>query len=486
MLLLIFFPGFTMTDAEILPARKSSRGPFRDELNFAEFPLAALADTIPDGQKTLVYTDTIFDRGRNEPVTRKLTIAASHEHGLPTALDDEVILGLVQLTSKAQFTEKKVHFSRYELIKELDWRDEAKSYERIEQSLKRWLGVTLYYDKAWWSKEESCWVDESFHILEQVTLFDRERRERRRRAQPGDRLAGKSSFVWNEVVFNSFKSGYLKQLDFDLYKRLRSPISKRMYRFLDKRFYHRKRLEFDLREFACEKIGLSRNYHNGEIKRRLAPAIEELEAATFLAPLATGERFVSPARGEWRVVFVAAFGAERMAEAPEVKCERGETDLAGELVAFGVHASVAASLLREHDAACVREKLTYARDLVARKDKKVSRNPAGFLIAAIRGDFAVPKVARPRPAPPSPRTVAESASQEDGDRVAIDAYWEGLTEEERRELESRAVASADGFLAKQYHDGKERGGTLFLAARKSIIDAEIRRILTPTPETAAG
>src|SRR5262245_2737592 len=112
-----------MTDVEIISPMKSARGQYRDELNFAEFPLAALADTLPAGQKTLVYTDTIFDRGRNEPVTRKLTIAASHEHGLPTALDDEVILGLVQLTSKQQFTEKKVHFSRYELIKELEWRD---------------------------------------------------------------------------------------------------------------------------------------------------------------------------------------------------------------------------------------------------------------------------------------------------------------------------------------------------------------------------
>src|SRR5262245_30411844 len=185
-----------MSNTANLPSAKLSRGQYRDELNFAEFPLAALADTVPDGQNTLVYTDTIFDRGQNRPVTRKLTIAASQEHGLPTALDDEVILGLVQLTAKGNFADKKVHFSRYELIKELDWRDEAKSYDRVEQSLKRWLGVTLYYDKAWWSKEESCWVDESFHILEQVTLFDRERRERRRKSHPGDRLAGKSSFVW--------------------------------------------------------------------------------------------------------------------------------------------------------------------------------------------------------------------------------------------------------------------------------------------------
>src|ERR1051326_5963426 len=62
---------------------------YRDELNFAEFPLAALSDSVPDGQKTLVFSDTIFDRSRNAPVTRKLTITASDEYGLPTASDDE-------------------------------------------------------------------------------------------------------------------------------------------------------------------------------------------------------------------------------------------------------------------------------------------------------------------------------------------------------------------------------------------------------------
>ena len=87
-------------------------------------------------------------------MTRKLTITASDKYGLPTAMDDEVILGLVQLTGKADFTDRKVLFTRYELLKLLDWTDDTRNYNRLEQSLNRWLGVTLYYDKAWWSKEE--------------------------------------------------------------------------------------------------------------------------------------------------------------------------------------------------------------------------------------------------------------------------------------------------------------------------------------------
>jgi hypothetical protein len=66
----------------------------KDEMNFAEFPLAAIADRVPDDQKTLVFEDQIFDSGRSEMISRRLTITASEKYGLPTSLDDEVILGL--------------------------------------------------------------------------------------------------------------------------------------------------------------------------------------------------------------------------------------------------------------------------------------------------------------------------------------------------------------------------------------------------------
>jgi len=46
----------------------------------------------------------------------------------------------------------------------------------------------------------------------------------------------------------------------ELYRRLESPIAKRLYRLLDKRFYHKTQWTFDLRTFCCEHVGLSRSY----------------------------------------------------------------------------------------------------------------------------------------------------------------------------------------------------------------------------------
>ena len=63
-------------------------------MNLAEFPLAAIADRVPGNQKTLVFEDRIFDSGKSEMITRRLTISASDKYGLPTSLDSDVILGL--------------------------------------------------------------------------------------------------------------------------------------------------------------------------------------------------------------------------------------------------------------------------------------------------------------------------------------------------------------------------------------------------------
>ena len=57
-----------------------------------------VTDRVPEGEKTIRFQDRIFDERKGQFVTRKLLITASDEYGLPTAKDDEVILGLIQLT----------------------------------------------------------------------------------------------------------------------------------------------------------------------------------------------------------------------------------------------------------------------------------------------------------------------------------------------------------------------------------------------------
>ena len=63
-------------------------GQGKDELNFAEFPLATVSNRVLDGSKTVVFEGTGWDRRLGRRVARRLTISGSERYGLPTATDD--------------------------------------------------------------------------------------------------------------------------------------------------------------------------------------------------------------------------------------------------------------------------------------------------------------------------------------------------------------------------------------------------------------
>ncbi len=457
---------------EVMPQRNCEA---KDEMNLAEFPLCALAHRLKPEVKTLRFEDRIQDKSTGKTVARQLTITGSDAYGLPTELDDEVLLGLLQLTRLRGFEERKVHFTRHELIRILSWRDDSKSYARIEASLNRWTGVTLYWNKAWWNKDRKCWMDEKFHILDNVWLCHRGE------PAPDTGLtttgAPQSAFVWNETIFRSFTHGNLKSIDFEFFKSLKSAVAKRLYRFLDKRFYHRNRFEMGLRELGFEHIGLSRTYDTANLKRKLLTGIRELEARGFLQPLRKEEQFNKVRAGEWRVIFASALNAPQAQVAAPAP---GNEQLVQELIQRGVSVAAAQRAVSVFPTTRIRSQMEVFDWLVQRKDAKVSRNPAGFLMSSIRHEYAAPsafvptaserpKFTRGSGTKQKVKELREKAGQEQDDRreQAIAEFWSALSQSERQVLETRAFKEAKKFERELV----EGGGPFAETARKAILDA---------------
>ena len=143
----------------------------RDEMNLAEFPITLLTDRVPKDQKEAVYQDEIYDERTGRTLSRKLTIKAG-EVGLTGAADDEVILALIQLTRKTNnFTNRKVEFTRHELLQALGWSNAGPNYSRIETSLDRWMSVMLKYENAWRDNRTKTWTSkEAFILLSGMSL----------------------------------------------------------------------------------------------------------------------------------------------------------------------------------------------------------------------------------------------------------------------------------------------------------------------------
>ena len=373
------------------------------------------------------------------------------------------MVGLIQLTKRRNnYTDPKVSFSRYELIELLGWPQNGQSYQRIEEALHRWVGVVLMYENAWWDNSAKSWVDENFHILENVSLYDRERRRRTGKNSKGSKSRESeplplSSFRWNEVIFRSFQSGNLKQLDLEFYLKLRLPTTKRMFRFLDKRFYRLNRLEFDLKILACEHIGMSRTYKPTELKRRLRPAIEELEELGFLTPLPESERYAWHGRGVWRIILIRG-PMGRDAEEEATTAERSEWTEA--LIARGVRPKTAAKLATAFSIERVRAKIEVFDWLVKTSNKMIAKNAAGYLVQSIRNDYAPPsgyispddaerlaETERRLAETERRRRVSEAAEAERQARHEADlkARWADLDDDDRAEIAAFVKAANPGL-----------------------------------------
>ena len=157
-----------------VPGQKSPVKPLgslgRDEMNLAEFPITLLTDRVPKDQDEAIYQDEIYDELTGRVLTRKLTIQAG-KFGLATAIDDEVILALIQITKQTtNFGARKVEFYTNDLIKTLGWYDSGASYQRIQKSLDRWTSVYLKYENAWRDNRTKTWKTIGFHIIDKFEL----------------------------------------------------------------------------------------------------------------------------------------------------------------------------------------------------------------------------------------------------------------------------------------------------------------------------
>ena len=422
----------------------------KDEMNFAEFPIALLTDRVPKGHRSIKFEDKFYDEKRGRLITRKRVIEGSEEYGLPTATDDTVVLALIQLTKlKNDFTHREVEFTRLELIRMLGWQDEGRSYDRIKLSLQRLANVTYNYDNAWWDGRQKKWTTKIFHIIDTVEINDS-------RAATGQGGLFPSRVVWNEVVFDSFQAGFLRNIDFQLCMRLEHPTALRLYRLLGKRFYIKPDWTFDLKELAYEHIGLGRNYEGGtQIARKLQPAIDELEQVGFLEPLPADERF--PKRGrEWSVRFLrkaAAPSATLSITESTTAFTEGPSPLVTALTTRGITTMTAEELVQKYPAETIEAKLEVFNWLVGKEDKRVAKNPAGYLVDSIRKDYAAPKgfvskaerqrrleakQAKERKDAEERRRQQEEKARERAEQQAIDAYWASLTPKQQAEIDDQA------------------------------------------------
>jgi hypothetical protein len=454
-------------EADFFPEIVSQYQEGRDELNLAEFPIAAIGSRLDPSIKTIRFEDKMVDKSTGQLIHRQLTISASDKYGLPTAADDEVLLALLQMSRLQKFATPQVTFTITQLLTILGWEQTTYNRRRVQEAINRWTGVTLYYENAWRDKKSGQWVDASLHLIEYAEFY---RQGKDSMIAP----SGCSVVKWNDLIFRNFSEGNLKVLDFHLYRMLKSGTAKRLYRFLDKRFYMRSKLSFGLIAFAGDKIGLTRPYKINaktgtstldiaQLKRQLHKGIVELEDALFIVRCPESERFTKDFSGTWQVHFERYVDPKTAVVQPDLGLVVDDVSvLEGRLIGHGVSKAQARRLISEHDDARIEHQLDALEFHLAKGGDNAPKNRAGWLVKAINEDYPAPKgfksrvqiqqeaatrathqkrklevEARKQQAQIQRQQADESAYQ--AQQARVDAYLKTLTPQALAELEKKAL-----------------------------------------------
>jgi plasmid replication initiation protein len=269
----------------------------KDEMNLAEYPLSVLTHHIPRSRKTYTFAQHITDH-RGAIIKQSWSILGSDKYGLPTPYDDDVLIALLYCYKEQKPQEKKIHFSLYRLCQIMQKSRSKREYNRIREALNRLTSTTIIATNCFYDNLAKSWVSEAFHLFDRYKLYQ----ERKGRPSPLP-----SSFIeMSEVFYRSVAvANYIKDLDLGIYYNLALPISKRLFRYLDKNRYRKSRYEEAVMRMAYK---LPLNYaYPSQVKQKLARAHEELLRHGYL----TNVTYSLTQEGEDKVIYDFTEGGAR-------------------------------------------------------------------------------------------------------------------------------------------------------------------------------
>jgi phosphoglycolate phosphatase-like HAD superfamily hydrolase len=285
----------------------------KDEMNLAEYPLSILTHRIPRDRKTYSFTQRITDH-EGTLVKQSWSVLGSDKYGLPTPYDDDVLIALLYCYKEQKPQGKQIHFSLYKLCQIMRKALSKREYDRMRDALNRLTSTTIVATNCFYDNLAKSWVSEAFHLFDRYKLYQ----ERKgRAASPHLSFVEMSEFFYRSVAV----ANYIKDLDLGIYYTLALPISKRLFRYLDKNRYKKRRYEETVMRMAY-KLPLTYAYPS-QVKQKLAPAHEELLRHGYLTRVA----YDVTREGEEKVIYEFADGETRTGGSSMV-----EDGTAGQLV----------------------------------------------------------------------------------------------------------------------------------------------------------
>jgi hypothetical protein len=225
----------------------------KQDINLMENPLWALSEN--PAKEIKISND------RGEYILRS-------GYKVPERVDMNFLLYLLMTSQKKGYV-KTFELTRYDVLKSCGMGARDRDYARLEDSLQRWKLTGISFKGTFYDNKE--YLIKSFNILNGFSI---------------DKKTKKLKVKLNEDFLMMIKnSNFCKYINFDEYKKLRKPISSRLYEILLKTFKDRKEWEIEALKLA-EKLTLwsasNEKHYASDVKAKVIPAINEINKKTEL------------------------------------------------------------------------------------------------------------------------------------------------------------------------------------------------------------
>jgi hypothetical protein len=147
---------------------------------------------------------------------------------------DMLFLMFILMRSQHENYASRLEFSRYEILKGCGCPVNPQYLQRLEDSLKRWLNISLEFEDCFFEGQKNS--SAGFRLVENYRLREKDKRVEIRLSE-----------AWLQQIRQSV---YFKYIDFNYYKALRRPVSRRLFEILTQKFKNQAQFKLPLVELG--------------------------------------------------------------------------------------------------------------------------------------------------------------------------------------------------------------------------------------------
>ena len=351
--------------------------------------------------KDYEFGEVVLENGLT--VKRRLVVE-NYKDGIPGPYDQDVLMGILKIGTERNKLTEDIPLTVYEVAKELD---DTNHWTRVRKSIERLVNTNYKSEQVVLVKESGgqYYLSDLFHILESARFLDKSVMNKGRSNE-----ATKVRF--NRFFITNFMNDYYKYIDLAEYLKLRSPIAKKLYMYLEKKKFEKNKYQVKLDNLAGILPLEVNEYYR--IRSVLKKAHEKLIEKSIIKSFEFEKD---------KVVYHFPDKKEQRA----AKKEKPENALVGKLVNNGVTTVVAENLVKKYDACVIEKQLEY---LGYRK----AGNAPGLLVKAIVEDWAAPS-----------EHVNKKRQEEDTKRTIRDREIQRESTVRRKVFEDRVTEAVGGL-----------------------------------------